>query len=86
MSTHEGYLIEVTPLITGENEEPEFDFSKYGWFATFRRSKAAVICVASIALFTDMIVYGIIVPILPLIVRERLGMDSTSTGILFGCY
>ncbi|CAG8592069.1 10836_t:CDS:2, partial [Cetraspora pellucida] len=67
-------------------EEPEFDFSKYGWFATFRRSKTAVLCVASIALFTDMIVYGIIVPILPLIVRERLGMDSMSTGILFGCY
>ncbi|RIB02726.1 major facilitator superfamily domain-containing protein [Gigaspora rosea] len=78
--------IETTPLIVEEGGEHEFDFSKYGWFATFRRSKAAVMCVASIALFTDMLVYGIIVPILPLIVQERLGMDSTSTGLLFGCY
>ncbi|CAG8507133.1 11443_t:CDS:2 [Scutellospora calospora] len=78
---------EDTPLITAEAEDvPEFDFSKYSRFAIFRRSKTAVICVASIALFTDMLVYGIIVPILPLIVKERLGMDSTSTGLLFGCY
>ncbi|CAG8771670.1 23848_t:CDS:2, partial [Dentiscutata erythropus] len=77
---------ETTPLIAGEGGEPEIDFSKYGWFATFRRSRAAVMCVASMALFTDMLVYGIIVPILPLIVKERLGMDSTYTGLLFGCY
>lgn len=33
-----------------------------------------------------MIVYGIVVPILPLIVHERLGRDSKSIGFLFGCY
>ena len=34
----------------------------------------------------DMIVYGIVVPVLPLIVNERLGRDPKSIGFLFGCY
>ena len=33
-----------------------------------------------------MVVYGIVVPILPLIVKERLGLDSQAVGFLFGCY
>lgn len=33
----------------------------------------------------DMVVYGIVVPILPLIV-EKLGGDSKAVGFLFGCY
>ncbi|RHZ57002.1 hypothetical protein Glove_395g75 [Diversispora epigaea] len=74
----------TTPLLN-ENESL-IDFSSYGRFATFRRSKTAVICVTAVALFTDMVVYGIVVPILPLIVHERLEMDSKATGFLFGCY
>ncbi|CAG8499613.1 2647_t:CDS:2 [Diversispora eburnea] len=76
---------EITTPLLNENETFLIDFSSYGRFATFRRSKTAVICVTAVALFTDMVVYGIVVPILPLIVRERLEMDSKATaiGLLF---
>ncbi|CAG8595464.1 5804_t:CDS:2 [Acaulospora morrowiae] len=76
-----------TPLLVEESRnEPQIDFSRYGRFAIFRRSKAAVICVTAVTLFLDMIVYGIVVPILPLLVHERLGMDAKAIGFLFGCY
>ncbi|KAI1316719.1 hypothetical protein EDD11_009535 [Mortierella claussenii] len=38
------------------------------------------------ALFTDMVVYGVVVPILPIIVKERLGGTSSDVGLLFACY
>ncbi|CAG8460616.1 11940_t:CDS:2 [Funneliformis mosseae] len=75
--------------ILNGHEEANFDItdhSNYGWFGRFRRSTTAVMIVAAMALFTDMIVYGIVLPILPLIVHERLGRDSKSIGFLFGCY
>ncbi|GET04257.1 MFS transporter [Rhizophagus clarus] len=68
------------------NRHEVTEYPSYGWFGRFRRSTTAVIFVAAIALFTDMIVYGIVVPILPLIVYEKLGRDSKSIGFLFGCY
>lgn len=62
------------------------EYPKHGRFGNFRRSTTAAVLVASMALFTDMVVYGIVLPILPLIVNERLKMGSTSIGFLFGCY
>ncbi|CAG8638180.1 3993_t:CDS:2 [Paraglomus brasilianum] len=59
---------------------------RYGWYERFRRSQTAVVLIAAMALFTDMVVYGIVVPILPLIVKERLELDSQAVGFLFGCY
>ncbi|KAG0014855.1 hypothetical protein BGZ81_000234 [Podila clonocystis] len=38
------------------------------------------------ALFTDMVVYGVVVPILPKIVKDRLGGSSSDIGLLFACY
>ncbi|KAF9205080.1 hypothetical protein BGZ49_004475 [Haplosporangium sp. Z 27] len=38
------------------------------------------------ALFTDMVVYGVVVPLLPIIVKERLGGSSSDVGLLFACY
>ncbi|CAB4434310.1 unnamed protein product [Rhizophagus irregularis] len=74
-------------ILNGHEDNPiNAEYPLYGWFGRFRRSTTAVIIVTAIALFTDMIVYGIVVPILPLIVHERLGRDSKSIGFLFGCY
>ncbi|KAF9969120.1 hypothetical protein BGZ73_008681 [Actinomortierella ambigua] len=50
-----------------------------------RRAPLAVACVAAIALFVDMVVYGVVVPILPDIVK-RLGGTSRDAGLLFACY
>lgn len=51
-----------------------------------RHSNIGVACVVALTLFTDMLVYGVVIPCLPLIVLERLKGDSTMVGFLFGCY
>ncbi|KAI9476797.1 major facilitator superfamily domain-containing protein [Coemansia mojavensis] len=38
------------------------------------------------AVFTDTVVYGLIVPFLPDILQDKLGMSSSSNGLLFGCF
>ncbi|CAG8498348.1 9129_t:CDS:2 [Paraglomus occultum] len=76
-TTHDLYNTVERDIIRGR---------QYGWCERFRRSKTAVVLIAAMALFTDMVVYGIVVPILPLIVKERLELDSQAVGFLFGCY
>ncbi|KAG0361529.1 hypothetical protein BG005_008119 [Podila minutissima] len=51
-----------------------------------RRAPVTVACVVAMALFTDMVVYGVVVPILPKIVKDRLGGSSSDIGLLFACY
>ncbi|KAJ1957883.1 hypothetical protein GGI12_004894 [Dipsacomyces acuminosporus] len=38
------------------------------------------------AVFADTVVYGLVVPFLPDILQERLGMKTSANGILFGCF
>ncbi|KAJ3346808.1 hypothetical protein GGF32_007291 [Allomyces javanicus] len=52
------------------------------WY--MRRTTIAVL--VGFSLFVDMIVYGIVVPILPTIAQERLNMDEAELGFLFGSY
>ncbi|KAJ1733661.1 hypothetical protein LPJ72_002752 [Coemansia sp. Benny D160-2] len=52
----------------------------------FRSTPAAVLAVSTMAVFADTVVYGLIVPFLPEILQERLGMSSSANGILFGCF
>ncbi|KAJ2366142.1 hypothetical protein H4S02_001019 [Coemansia sp. RSA 2611] len=52
----------------------------------FRSQPAAVLIVSTMAVFSDTVVYGLIVPFLPEILQERLGMSSSSNGLLFGCF
>ncbi|KAJ2200854.1 hypothetical protein IW143_006363, partial [Coemansia sp. RSA 520] len=47
---------------------------------------AAVLIVSTVAVFADTVVYGLIVPFLPEILQDRLGMSSSSNGLLFGCF
>ncbi|KAI8325790.1 MFS general substrate transporter [Martensiomyces pterosporus] len=52
----------------------------------FRRTPAAVLMVSTMAVFADTVVYGLIVPFLPEILQDKLGMSSSANGILFGCF
>ncbi|RKO88870.1 major facilitator superfamily domain-containing protein [Blyttiomyces helicus] len=54
----------------------------YRW----RVSQGAVIAVVALALFTDMVVYGAVIPVLPKLVTERLHLDRKFIGILLACY
>ncbi|CAO3695848.1 unnamed protein product [Umbelopsis ramanniana] len=56
------------------------------WWNRLRRSKYSVASVVAYTLFTDMVVYGVVIPVLPLLVVERLHGDSRMVGLLFGCY
>ncbi|KAJ3369407.1 hypothetical protein GGF31_005315 [Allomyces arbusculus] len=59
-----------------------FAASNLPWY--MRRTTIAVL--VGFSLFVDMIVYGIVVPILPTIAQERLHMDEAELGFLFGSY
>lgn len=63
--------------------------NKQSSFQRFRSSKGAVLFVCSLALFTDMLVYGIVIPILPSILRS-IGIpaehETTYSTILFSAY
>ncbi|ORX96092.1 MFS general substrate transporter [Basidiobolus meristosporus CBS 931.73] len=74
---------EDTPLLAVETE-PKSTWNER--FYQFRSSKTAISFVVSLALFADMVVYGIVVPILPLIAKERLNADPALVGLLFGTY
>ncbi|KAJ1648276.1 hypothetical protein J3B02_003136 [Coemansia erecta] len=52
----------------------------------FRSTPAAVLIVSTMAVFADTVVYGLIVPFLPEILQDKLGMSSSANGILFGCF
>ena len=41
--------------------------------------------VVTLAIFTDMLVYGLVVPILPGY-ASSLGVSQTAIGLLFACY
>ncbi|KAJ2079856.1 hypothetical protein GGI09_007841, partial [Coemansia sp. S100] len=49
----------------------------------FRSTPAAVLIVSTMAVFSDTVVYGLIVPFLPDILQNKLGMSSSANGILF---
>ncbi|KAJ2742713.1 hypothetical protein GGI20_004277 [Coemansia sp. BCRC 34301] len=52
----------------------------------FRSTPAAVLVVSTMAVFSDTVVYGLIVPFLPDILQNKLGMSSSANGILFGTF
>eukprot|EP00842_Homolaphlyctis_polyrhiza_P000056 jgi/Hompol1/1050/HPOL_001806-RA len=42
--------------------------------------------VVALALFTDMVVYGVVIPTLPKMITERLGLDAKYLGLLLSVY
>ncbi|KAM0720619.1 hypothetical protein Q7P37_004756 [Cladosporium fusiforme] len=59
-------------------------------FLALRTSKAFIISTVSLAIFTDIFVYGIIVPVMPFALTERAGVDAskiqTWVSILLAIY
>ncbi|KAJ4410313.1 hypothetical protein N0V82_009260 [Gnomoniopsis sp. IMI 355080] len=59
-------------------------------FLAFRSSKAFIGSTVCIAIFTDILLYGIIVPVLPFALTDRVGIPSaniqTWNAILLACY
>ncbi|TMF41799.1 MAG: MFS transporter, partial [Chloroflexi bacterium] len=54
-------------------------------FAFSRGSPRAILLVVTLAIFTDMLVYGLVVPILPRY-ATTLGASQAAIGLLFGSY
>ncbi|KAF8984453.1 hypothetical protein BGZ46_008008 [Entomortierella lignicola] len=59
---------------------------KRGCFGRLRRSPNFILFTVFLALFVDMATYGIIVPILPFIISEKLHGGATDTGLLLAAY
>ncbi|KAH9250402.1 hypothetical protein BSLG_003889 [Batrachochytrium salamandrivorans] len=70
-----------SPINSSQTLDPPSSF-----LHAFRHSKAAVVMVVALALFTDMAVYGVVIPTLPQIITVRLGMDPRYLGILMSAY
>ena len=70
-------------------ESPAKKCTKSTIIQRMRSSRGAVLFVCSLALFTDMLVYGIVIPILPAILRS-IGIppeqETTCSTILFSAY
>ncbi|KAG0270006.1 hypothetical protein DFQ27_000970 [Actinomortierella ambigua] len=56
------------------------------WFARMRRSPNFTLFTVFLALFIDMATYGIIVPIIPFIVSDRMHGSAVHTGMLLAVY
>ncbi|KAF8938304.1 hypothetical protein BGZ58_001166, partial [Dissophora ornata] len=77
---------ERRPLLGSNSDDHDVHYKNRSCWYRARRAPVAVACVVAMALFTDMVVYGVVVPILPIIVKERLGGSSSDVGLLFACY
>ncbi|KAI8149363.1 major facilitator superfamily domain-containing protein [Fennellomyces sp. T-0311] len=51
-----------------------------------RRSHIGVAAVVALTLFTDMLTYGAVLPVLPTLIIKKLKGNSSMVGFLFGCY
>jgi DHA1 family solute carrier family 18 vesicular amine transporter 1/2 len=60
--------------------------SNRSWLLNFRQSSSSVVLVVALALFVDLLVYCIIIPVLPLFVKDKLHGSSSAIGLLFACY
>lgn len=70
--------------------EPEvFEAPTQSWFGRFRRSPAAVLFVACLAVFTDMLIYGAVIPLVKvLLVSVGLNgeFEAVAGTTLFAMY
>lgn len=77
----------VKHFLSGEKKTPD---SRPPRFLAFRSSSTLILATVCIAIFTDILVYGIIVPVLPFALTSRVGVseDSVQTwnAILLACY
>lgn len=74
-------------FISGEKRTPN---SRPPRFLAFRSSSTFILATVCIAIFTDLLLYGIIVPVIPFALTSRVGVDESSlqtwNAILLACY
>ncbi|KAF9978332.1 hypothetical protein BGZ73_002923 [Actinomortierella ambigua] len=68
------------------NSTRSISVRRKSWFARMRRSPNFILFTVFLTLFIDMITYGIIVPIIPFIVSEKMHGSATHTGMLLAVY
>lgn len=72
---------------SGEKRTPQ---SRPPHFLAFRSSSTFILTTVCIAIFTDILLYGIIVPVIPFALTSRVGVDEGSVqtwnAILLACY
>lgn len=77
----------VARFKSGEKRTPE---SRPPHFLAFRSSSTFILTTVCIAIFTDILLYGIIVPVIPFALTSRVGVDEDSVqtwnAILLACY
>lgn len=71
----------LDPAPTDPQDEPE----KISRFTQIRSSKHFLSFTVALAVFVDLLCYGIIMPLTPFIVAD-LGLKSTANGALIACY
>lgn len=76
----------VEHFISGEKKAD----SRPPHFLAFRSSSTFILATVCIAIFTDILLYGIIVPVIPFALTSRVGVDEDSVqtwnAILLACY
>lgn len=55
---------------------------KLAWFDRMRRSKGFVLSVCALAIFSDIFFYGVIPPILPTVLEQRVHVASDKGKIM----
>ena len=74
-------------FVSGEKKAPD---SRPPHFLAFRSSSTFILATVCIAIFTDILLYGIIVPVIPFALTSRVGVDEDSVqtwnAILLACY
>ncbi|ORZ40799.1 major facilitator superfamily domain-containing protein [Catenaria anguillulae PL171] len=80
MSQHPAFMDQPSP------SSPADLSNRVGWNYWLRFHPWAVTALVAFVIWVDMVVYSAVVPILPDIVLNKLGLTSTHTGILVGLY
>ncbi|KAI8095060.1 major facilitator superfamily domain-containing protein [Gilbertella persicaria] len=60
--------------------------SPCSWYFRAQRSSLSLAILVALILFTDMLVYGAVIPCLPLLVLDKFHGTPKDIGILFGCF
>eukprot|EP00026_Physarum_polycephalum_P008089 Phypoly_transcript_08167.p1 GENE.Phypoly_transcript_08167~~Phypoly_transcript_08167.p1 ORF type:complete len:446 (+),score=43.61 Phypoly_transcript_08167:185-1522(+) len=77
---------ERTPLQINKGNEELMEGPKVNLITKIRSSRISVVVAVSFALFTDLLVYGIIMPIIPQYVTQKFHTSSTEVGFLVASY
>ncbi|KAG0344341.1 hypothetical protein BG004_004554 [Podila humilis] len=73
-------------LLQRSASKQSITMKEHSCFGRLRRSPNFILFTVFLALFVDMATYGIIVPIIPFIVSDKINGGATDTGLLLGIY